>query len=452
MVESLRTKLLLWYTLIIALIVLTFAVAVCYGFWRSLVGDVDRDLQTIAFVLAEGLRPSESGGVDLELSRQYREFIGRSPRTYYALLNERGQLIDWSDPDVRVPERTSPGVQNRAGRRELRLTAVNGAVVLVGQDMREARGRVLALAEQVAATGVAVLLLSLAGGWFLTARALAPAARISRAATAMARGDLSARIPIKGTENEFEHLAAVLNEAFDRLRLAADVQRRFAADASHELRTPLATLAAEFDWALSRERPGASYRECIETCRRASDRMRRIVDDLLTLARSDSDAVLIRREPVELSAAVREAVAFLRSFAEKRGVTIATRLETAWISGDLNQMVQLISNLLKNAIEYNRDQGRVTIDLRARAREAQLSVADTGIGIAADDLPHVFDRFFRADKARSGNGAGSGLGLAISKRIVEAHAGDIACQSTLGEGTTLNVRLPLIEPGSIKRS
>ena len=444
MIESLRAKLLLWYTLIIALIVLTFAIAVCYGFWRSLVAEVERDLETVAFVLLEGLRPSESGGVDLDVSRQYREFIARSPRAYFAVLNERGQLIDWSDPDVRVPERMSLGLQNRDGRRELRLKAVNGAIVLVGRDLSEAREQVLALAERVAATGVAVLLLSLAGGWFLTARALAPTSRISRAATAMARGDLSARIPIKGTENEFEHLASVLNEAFDRLRLATDVQRRFTADASHELRTPLTTLAAEFDWALSRERTAATYRECIETCRRASDRMRRIVDDLLTLARSDSDAVLVRREPVEMAAVVQEAVAFLRSLADQRGVALATRLETAWISGDSNQMVQLVLNLVKNAIEYNRDQGSVTITMRVDASDVHLSVADTGVGIAASDLPHVFDRFYRADKARSGNGAGAGLGLAISKRIVEAHAGEIACQSTPGEGTTLTVRLPLM--------
>src|SRR5262249_5245280 len=154
-------------------------------------------------------------------------------------------LIDRSDPEATDQAQPTPGAATRNGHRELVIRTADGAFVLVGRDLSDARRQVLGLGRRVAFAGLAVLLLSSIGGWFLAGRALAPVSRFSRAATRMSRGDLSTRIPIAQTENELEQLASTLNDAFDCLRLAADAQRRFTADASHELRTPLATLAAE---------------------------------------------------------------------------------------------------------------------------------------------------------------------------------------------------------------
>jgi signal transduction histidine kinase len=237
-------------------------------------------------------------------------------------------------------------------------------------------------------------------------------------------------------------VAQALNGAFDRLHDALDAQRRFTTDASHELRTPLATVAAETEWALARGRSADEYRESLLTCRRATDRMARVVDRLLTLARADHDALPLERAPVPLKPVVQDALALVRPLAASKGVTIETHLDTATVDGDRERLTELVTNLCANAVEYNRDGGRVTVEVWPEGPEACMRVRDSGIGIASDDLPRIFERFYRPDLARDRRTGGAGLGLAIAKWIVEAHGGRISCRSTLGEGTEMLVRLP----------
>jgi signal transduction histidine kinase len=258
----------------------------------------------------------------------------------------------------------------------------------------------------------------------------------------MSAGDLDARIAVERTENELEQVAVALNEAFDRLHLAIEGERRFTADASHELRTPLATITAEIDWALARERSGEEYRRCLDTAHRAADRMRRIVERLLTLARADSGGASLQRAPVGLAPIVGDALGIVRPLAEQKHVTIETHLQAATVVGDRDRLTDLVTNLFSNAIQYNRDGGRVSVEVWPEGSDACVRVRDTGTGISEEDLPRVFDRFYRADKARTAQSGGAGLGLAIAKWIVEAHGGRIACQSAVGHGTEVLVRLP----------
>jgi signal transduction histidine kinase len=411
MLDSLRARLLLWYAVILALVIVTFATAVCFVYWRSLVRGIDRDLQANANALSVALRQEISGFFDLDLPSQYREsqFISRSPHTYYAVWDGSGELIDRSDPDVVLPANREPGIRIRDGRRETIIDATSGAVILVSRDLGEAYRDVRGLATTIGGVGASVLLLSLLGGWFLAGRALAPIARISRAASSMAQGDLSARIAVEHTENELEDVARALNEGFNRLGLAADVQRRFTADASHELRTPLATLRAKLDWALSRPRSSTDYVEALETCRRAGERMADTVDELLTLARQDSVAQM-RREPVALGDVVQNAVELLQPFASQRKIAVDTTIEPAYVVGDTGRLSEVVANLVKNAIEYNHSGGRVSVKVWSDRLIACVSVQDTGIGIASDELPRIFDRFYRADKARTRKAGGAGLG------------------------------------------
>jgi heavy metal sensor kinase len=443
MLSSIRARLLLWYTLILALVIATFAATVCYLFWRSLVADIDEGLRASAAALVSGLEPTASGEFDLVLPSEYRQADGAPPpQTYYAVWNRAGELVDRSAGELAIPVPPGPLVRTRDGRRELAVDAADAAIVLVGRDLADARRDVLAFAGMAAAGGMAALALSLVGGWFLGGRALAPVSRISQAAAAMSAGDLTARIAVERTENELEHVALALNQAFDRLHLALDNERRFTADASHELRTPLATLAAEVEWALARDRSGDEYRRSLETARRAADRMRRVVERLLTLARADSAAMSLQRAAVGLAPVVGDALAIVRPLADQKHVTIDTRLDAATVVGDRDRLTDLVTNLFSNAIQYNRDGGQVSVELWPDGNEACLRVRDTGTGIAPDDLPRIFDRFYRADKARTAHSGGAGLGLAIAKWIVEAHGGRIACQSTAGQGTEVLVRLP----------
>ena len=444
MLSSLRARLLLWYTLILAIVIATFAGTVCYLFWRSLVADIDEGLQSNAAALVEGLRPTASGDFDLVLPTEYRQSAGGAalPPTYYAVWNREGELIDRTPGDFDIPSPVSPGIGTRDGRRELTVMGASDAMVLVGRDLAETKRDVLAFAGTAAAGGVTALIVSLLGGWFLVGRALAPVTRISHAATAMTAGDFTARIAVERTENELEQVALALNQAFDRLHLAVENERRFTADASHELRTPLATISAEIEWALARERSTDEYRRCLDTAQRAASRMRQVVERLLTLARADSAEMILQRAPVGLAPVVSDALGIVQPLAEQRRISIDTHLDAATVVGDRDRLTDLVTNLCSNAIQYNKVGGQVSVAVWPDGNEACLRVRDTGNGISADDLPRVFDRFFRADKARAAHSGGAGLGLAIAKWIVEAHGGRIACRSTPGQGTEFLVHLP----------
>ena len=445
MLSSLRARLLLWYTFILAAVIATFAGTVCYLFWRSLVADIDQGLRSSAAGFVQGLRPMASGEFDLVLPPEYRQTDGATaPLTFYAVWNREGELVDRSPGDFDIPRPAAAGTVTRDGRREVTVTGANGALVLIGRDLADARRDILAFAGTAAAGGLAALVLSLLGGWFLVGRALAPVARISQAATAMSAGDLTARIAVEHTDNELEQVALALNQAFDRLRLAVENERRFTADASHELRTPLATISAEIEWALSRDRSSEEYRRSFDTAQRAADRMRRVVERLLTLARADSADVALQRAPVGLAPVVNDALGIVQPLAEQKRVTVETRLREATVVGDRDRLTDLVTNLFSNAIQYNRAGGQVHVDVWPEGGEACLRVRDTGTGISADDLPRVFERFYRADKARTSHSGGAGLGLAIAKWIVEAHGGRIACHSTLGQGTEILVHLPRV--------
>ena len=444
MPKSLRARLLAWYSLVLVTVIATFASTVGFLLWRSMVADVDGGLRASAAPLVEALRPSDAGGFDLDLPLEYQpaDAVQPAPSTYYAVWNARGDLIDRSPVPFDIAAPPGPGTVTRNGRRELTVSGAGGALVTVGRDLTDAREAVRAFAATAALGGLAALLVSLAGGWFLIGRALAPIGRINRAAADMAAGDLDARIAVERTENELEQVAQALNGAFDRLHRALDSQQRFTADASHELRTPLATIAAETEWALARPRSADDYRESLVTCRRATERMARLVERLLTLARADDEAIQLERAPVGLEPIVQEAVSLVHPLAARRGITIETRFDAAHVNGDRECLTELVTNLCSNAVEYNREGGRVTVEVWPEGADACMRVSDSGVGISEEDLPRIFERFYRTDKTRDRRTGGAGLGLAIAKWIVDAHGGRITCRSTVGEGTEMLVRLP----------
>jgi two-component system, OmpR family, sensor kinase len=445
MFESLRTRLLLWYTSILVFVILAFGGTVCYLFWRSRLTGLDEGLRQQARTLAAALQPSTADTFELdapdELMHDFQ--VPGNSRRYYVIWNGHGELVDRSDPDVNVPLLQPAASRNRMGMREVTVPAVGGATVLVGQETSDLRHDLWVLGGTVAGAAGIALGLSLVGGWFLARRALAPIVRISRTAEAMSQGNLSARIAIDRTETELGQVALALNHAFDRLQDSLDRQRRFTADASHELRTPLSILCLEVDWALARDRGPAEYRETLDTCHRAAVRMRAVIDGLLTLARADAGNLALRRVPVSLGQVAQDVIAQLRPLAEQRKVYLTVSGDGAEVGGDPNLLREVVTNLVSNAIQYNRDDGRVELAVWKEEPSACLRVADTGIGITPEDLPHVFERFYRADKARAREAGGAGLGLAVTRWIVESHGGQITCTSEAGQGTTFLVRLPL---------
>ena len=440
MLDSLRVRLLGWYTAILATVIAAFGVLVCYAAWRSRLTEIDAQLSARADLLARELVPVGGDRFDLMLPPEVGESAGAAGFSH-ALWTASGEPIDRSDLEATPPPPGVTGPYTRGPRREYVIRTASGALVQVSRDLADARGDLWALGGIVAAGGGAALILALAGGWWLAGRALAPIDRISRTARAMVDGDFSARIEVDRVETELGQVASALNSAFDRLHASLERQQRFTADASHELRTPLSALSTEAQWALSRERPADVYRESLAACLRSAERMRSIIERLLALARAEAGAETPRTVPVRLDDLVRRVADDLAPLSSQRRLKVIVSAEPVVVQGDPDWLTDAVTNVAANAIQYNVDGGEVRMTLQRIGTGAELAIADTGVGISPDDLPHIFDPFFRADPARSREAGGAGLGLALARSIVERHGGVITCSSRPGAGTRVVIRL-----------
>jgi heavy metal sensor kinase len=360
-----------------------------------------------------------------------------------ARMSEGAPVTPYPGPVPQPPQRPEGlRFRDRALFREAIVPGAGGMQIVVGQNTEADRAAMRQLVGILAGVGLSVLTIGLCAGWVLANQIVRPIRSIERAAETISETSLERRIDVATTHKELTGLARVLNSVFARLQAAFERQMRFTADASHELRTPLAVIHAEVEYALTRQRSEEEYRAALETCLRAAKRMRPLVDSLLVLARADSGALALRLEKCDFAGIVRECAELVQPLAAEREVRVDLDLQPAELTGNSFRLTQVVANLLTNAILYNRRQGGVRVDLRCEAREVVLTVSDTGVGIAAEHLPRVFDRFFRVDESRSRESGGAGLGLSICRSIVEAHCGTIDATSLVGVGTTFTVRIP----------
>src|SRR5579884_3396687 len=322
-----------------------------------------------------------------------------------------------------------------------------GPKVLAAVDVRSAElGPEQLLATVVLILPVGLLAAVLLGAW-IARRALEPVDRIITEVREITDGrSLHRRLAAPIVKDEIGRLADTLNQMMTRLERSFAALRRFTADASHELKTPLTVLRAGVERAITTPNLPPEALAALEEALQEITRMTELVDALLTLARADEGIAPLHREPVDLRAIVEEARETGELLAEEAGVRmeVAVPLEPVVVPVDASRIRQLLLNLLTNAVKYTPAGGSVRLQLAAADGRVTLTVADTGIGIAPGDLPHIFDRFWRADSARTRTGErpGAGLGLAICKWIAEAHGGQIEVASRPGRGTTFTVTLP----------
>jgi heavy metal sensor kinase len=366
---------------------------------------------------------------------------------YYVAWDRVGREVARSaaaPPGLTAPD---PGDEPRSWRlrgdlrEHVHIDPGRGDRVVVGREIAEELVALRRFGWRLGAAGTTVFALGLAGGWWIASRALRPIATISATARRISTGNLAERVPVAKGGSELDELGQVLNDAFARLQASFARQARFTADASHELRTPVTVVLTQTQSSLTRERSAAEYREALEACQRAAQRMRRLIDSLLALARVDSGEQF-EVAACDLAHVAGEAVALLRPLAELRGVPVEAELGAAPCTGDADQLGRVVANLLGNAIDHSQAGARVRVTTGSEPGAVILSVADEGPGIAAQDLPHVFERFYRADKARSQGAGHAGLGLAIVQAIVTAHGGRIDVASAPGSGARFTVRLP----------
>ena len=326
-------------------------------------------------------------------------------------------------------------------RRETLRSSVHGLKVVVGRDITPELHEMRSMAWLHLSIGLGVWLLGLLGGWWLSGRAIRPIRTISQTAARIAEGNLEERIDIREMDSELGELSQVLNQTFERLHAAFERQRQFTADASHELRTPITILLSETHRLLKRERTPEEYREALETCEATAQRMRRLVESLLLLARQENPpAAVSAHASCDLSSVLKEAADHLAPLAREKGFRIETALTPSPCRADAETLSLLATNLIANALQHG---GNVMLSCSLEGEQAVFSVEDDGPGIAAADQPHVFERFYRADQARTGSSGHSGLGLAIAKAIVDNHGGTLTLRSLPGKGTCFQVRLPI---------
>jgi two-component system OmpR family sensor kinase len=318
----------------------------------------------------------------------------------------------------------------------------SGETIWVGCSIAPELKELHRTALNLTAVGGLILLVGLAGGGWLVSRAIKPISSISATAVKISAGDLSQRINIAEAESELGQLATVLNSTFARLEAAFAQQQQFTSDAAHELRTPVSVILTHTQTVLNRERTAEDYKQTVEACQRAAQRMRKLIESLLALARFDAGQEVLKRLPFDFSKTISDCTELVQPLADERDIKVIAEIPSLQVIGDSGRLAQVVTNLLTNAIQYNKSGGEVRMKLESQHGLAVLTVTDTGQGIALEDLPRVFGRFFRADESRTGAG-NAGLGLAISKAIVEAHGGTVEAESEEGVGTTFTVRLPI---------
>ena len=453
--ESLAVRLTIWYAAIFAASsVLAFAVA--YVLIAGFVAErTDEDLRQD---LDEYAMHWQQEGIDRVTREMRLDTQGSEARkSYFRLWGGDGRelaatdLTAWAEL-APTSRRVLPGAGDasrfdthlRASREAPVRTLVGsigpGVRLEIGRSLEDdeafqreiLRGFVLSLAM--------VLLLGAPVGWFMARRALRGVRELTRIANAIADGALDRRVPLRAAGDEIDELASTFNAMLDRIESLITGMRDMADSLAHDLRSPLGRIRACAEMSLADGEANAGRESWAVNTIEECDRLLGMLNTTLDIAEADSGAARLKLDRVDLAAMVLEAIELFQVLAEDRQIGIETRVpERCWIAADRRRLQRVVANLLDNALKYTAPGGKVRVVLREQEQRVLLTIEDTGVGIAADDLPRIFQRFYRCDPSRSREGVGLGLSLALA--FVRAHGGDLTVTSTRGQGSTFAVSL-----------
>ncbi len=489
MLDSVRVRLTLWYTAVLTLVLIVLALITYFIFWRSTVQRTDVNLSELseAFLTTLDAEMKDQSGADsLKLAGQVAITEHRFRDHIFAIFDAAGNAVVSSQevpPSIPATGSSSGNpLSSHSFQRFLDASARTDRLfgeVKGGRDGYRCFARHFSssgkaytlvilqslhpqqeMLEEVTSTfawviPIAIVLASV-GGYFLARKSLAPVVAMSSQAGRIGAANLHERLAVQNDRDELGQLAHSFNSLLDRLSQSFERQRRFMADASHELRTPVAILRGESEVALSqKERSVEEYQESLGVLHHEAERLTHIVEDLFTLTRADAGQYPLQPRDFYLEELVAECVHSARTLAlaKRTSLTFEEASESP-IHADESLLRRMILNLLDNAIKYTPEGGRVTVTCRRLGDEYVLSISDTGGGIPADLQPRIFERFFRADKARSreeNDGGGAGLGLSISRWIAEAHHGRLELTRSDSTGSTFAAYLPAGPPTSATR-
>jgi heavy metal sensor kinase len=463
-----RWRLSFWYLAAVGLLLFVFAAVVMLGAYRVLYLSAAERVEGASMALQSYARAGNplfgSASVVEMLSQesQLNSFAG--PGLFVEAFNPAGARIGASSnlADADLPtsgyrrwhmEGISPGNWGTAHTAlgpvlaHWHTISENGrtvATIYVAQSLASVNQTLGAFATFLLISFIGAVILIVLSGLWLTRTAIGPINEMSRAIQEIGGTDLTKRLNWQGRRDELGLLAAQFDDMLARLEAAFGRERRFISDASHELKTPLTVINANAQM-LERwgDRDDQVRRDALEAIRNESAQMARVINSMLMLAKTDTGTGLAV-EPLSLRAVVTDVANSLQPRAAEKGLTLEAHCDgDAYVLGEPGLIRQLVVNLTENAIKFTQS-GGVTISTSAHNGHAQVDIADTGEGIEAESLPHIFERFYRADPAHSRAVEGTGLGLAVVRSIVRAHGGDIAVKSTVGSGTTVSVTLPAL--------
>lgn len=443
--SSVRVRLTLWYTVILAGIVLALFLAVFFSVKASLIRQLDRDVESEFQAIVQSLaeEPNELSEFETEgADRVFQVVQGNDVLFETPAFKMSGlRVVGPSAPAVTHTAATPAGTRFR-----LKTGRVGAELVLtVAVSEVPVRAALRTLMVIFILALPAGLMLAAIGGSVMARRLLRPVDLMAARAEKISAESLSSRLPVGDPRDEFGRMAGVINGMLSRLEEAFERLRRFTADASHELRTPLSAIQSVGEVALQEDLDAAAYRDRIGSMLEEVGRLSRLVDSLLTLTRADAGVLATDQKDIDLARLAARAVDDMRPLAEEKRQDLSLTAEgPVLVRADEATLRLALVNLLDNAVKYTPASGTITVRLLVRGQEALLEVADSGPGIPAGDEERIFDRFYRADPSRSGQAGGAGLGLAIAKWAVEANGGRIELESGGAGGSTFRLVLPHI--------
>ena len=461
--QRLDVRMALWYTITFLTIIILIFGFLDYRLRRNLLKEIDRMLADEAQeIIKEGIKKSGSFNDQL---KDYEKVV--SNHRYYPIafrvLDQKGKIIfssatlsDLSFPKVfldhvsyQKPINTTLNVYHH-GTTPFRLCTYfyrEGGelkyVVQIATHLRTMRKSIENFREHLFIAFFLALFFGSIGGWFLSRQSLKPIDKITEATKRITANNLSERLPLQGTGDDLDRLVRTINQMMERLEESFEKLSRFTGDAAHELRTPLASLKGETEVLLSRKRSSEDYQEALTNNLERLDFLIKLVNDLLILSQADEGKASLKIENLNFSELLKELYeAFNIVVMQKKISFTLSAPEEVLINFDSIKLKQLFSNLIDNAIKYTPNGGNISLLVQPGKGQVTVVLKDTGIGIPSDDLPHIFDRFYRVDTSRSRLSGGVGLGLSICQWIVKAHHGTIDVKSQLHQGTTFTVTLP----------
>ncbi|MFN7929111.1 MAG: ATP-binding protein [Blastocatellia bacterium] len=467
MLNSVRVRLTFWYVLIFAVLLGAFSFLLYSLLARDLHQHLDQAVLSHARTAAAGFQGQMlENNNDAVVATAHTLLEFRPHNAYLAVLNAERQLganyydemsmptgaavlqeaipAAWLQAASTAPVlRTVAGFGGAGGRVAVMPIPASEFFVVVAQSQAEMQQQLRTMRRIFALSLPLMLLIAGLVGYFLARQSLAPIAAMSEQAENITAHNLHERLPVENPRDELGRLATVFNALLARVQRSFSSLREFTADASHELRTPLAIIRGEADVALSQPRSPLEYQETLAIVRDEARRLSRIVDDMFALARADAGGQQLHRAEFYFDDLLAECCRAVQTLAASKSIAVQCEtLSDVEFCGDEELLRRMMLNLLDNAIKYTPSGGRVNLALDVTDTEIELRVRDNGIGIPAEAVAQVFDRFYRVDKARARAEGGSGLGLPIVKWVAEAHHGSVQVESYPGLGSTFVVRLP----------